>query len=289
MADELIDSFQGRSEIETIAGFAHLLPLRIVAALIGIPREDDELLDAWAEAIAHATDRDAEYRSKAAERAFHELVSYMSKLIARRRGKAGEDLISCLVNAEGSDGTLRLDELIRIAVLLLLAGLETTVNLIGNGILTLLRNPEELERLRNDPFRASTLVEELLRFEPPVHVLYRGTLSDIEVGGAVVPEGSAVQLMLGAANRDPGRFPNADLFLPDRADNQHLGFGSGIHSCFGAPLARLETQIALVAFTRRLISPRLVQDPPPYRFNLTLRGPSELRVAVEGIRPLAVS
>jgi cytochrome P450 len=170
-------------------------------------------------------------------------------------------------------------------MLLLLAGHETTVNLITNGMLTLLRHPDVLERLRREPDLVIGLVEELLRYEPPATVLpNRWALADIDIAGTTIPRGSNVILLLASGNRDPARFRDPERFDPDREDNQHLGFGSGIHHCFGAPLARLEAQIALPALARRLENPRLVQDPPPYRQSATLRGPRHLLVEIDGVR-----
>lgn len=176
-------------------------------------------------------------------------------------------------------------EVLSTAALLLIAGHETTVNLITNGMLTLLRHPEALERLRADARVAVPLVEELLRYEPPVQMLpSRTPITDIEVAGVTIPKGASLWLMLAAGNRDPERFADPDRFDPDRPDNQHLGLGSGIHSCFGAPLARLEAQLALAGLARRLERPRLVEDPPPYRTNAVLRGPRHLRIAIDGVR-----
>jgi cytochrome P450 len=168
----------------------------------------------------------------------------------------------------------------------LVAGHETTVNLIPNGMLTLLRHPEILQRLRNDPLLSVNIVEELLRYEPPVQLVPQRTcIADIEVRGVTIPKGSRIWLVLAAGNRDPQRFQDPERFDPDRRDIQHLGFGSGIHSCFGAPLARLETQIALSELARRLDNPRLVEDPPPYRQNAVLRGARHLNISIDGARP----
>jgi cytochrome P450 len=169
--------------------------------------------------------------------------------------------------------------------LLLLAGHETTVNLITNAMLTLLRHPDVLERLRHEPDRVIGLVEELLRYEPPVQVVpNRWALADIDITGTTIPRGSNVILLPASGNRDPARFRDPERFDPDREDNQHLGFGSGIHHCYGAPLGRLEAQIALPELARRLENPRLVQDPPRYRQSATLRGPRHLCVEIDGVR-----
>jgi cytochrome P450 len=165
--------------------------------------------------------------------------------------------------------------------LLLVAGHETTVNLITNGMLTLLRHPNVLERLRRDEGVVINTVEEVLRYEPPVQFRPRTTLTDVEVAGVSIPKGATVVLLLASGSRDPARFPEPERFVPDRADNEHLGFGSGIHSCIGAPLARVEAQVALSTLARRLVNPHLVSDPPPYREDPSLRGPEHLLVAFD--------
>jgi cytochrome P450 len=175
--------------------------------------------------------------------------------------------------------------LVATSALLLIAGHETTVNLIANGVLTLLRHPAVLERLRREPGLIVGTVEELLRYEPPVQFLPgRTTLEDVPVAGTTIPKGVLVTMALAAGNRDPTRFRDPDRFDPDRRDNAHLGFGSGIHYCFGAPLARVEAQIALTELVRRLEGPRLLIDPPPYRESPVLRGPRELMIEIDGVR-----
>ena len=215
-----------------------------------------------------------------------ELGMYLAGLIEERRKNPGEDMLSQLATADGPDGSMTTMEALSTAALLLIAGHETTVNLITNGMLTLLRHPEVLARLREDPALSVPVVEELLRFEPPVQLIpHRTTLADIEVAGVPIPKGASLWLILASGNQDPKRFPDPDRFDPDREDIQHLGLGSGIHSCFGAPLARQEAQLALSELARRLENPRLLQDPPPYRQNAVLRGPRHLPIACDGIRP----
>jgi cytochrome P450 len=192
-------------------------------------------------------------------------------------------MLSRLANADPARRMEDMD-LMATGVLLLVAGHETTVNLIANGTLTMLRHPHLLARMRDDPSTAPRFVEELLRMEPPVQYLpNRIAMADIEIGGTTIPKGSRVVLLLAAASRDPDRFADPDVFDPDRPDNQHYGFGGGIHYCFGAPLARLEGQLALTAFARRVQNPRLVEDPPPYRPSPVLRGPLHLKVDIDGI------
>jgi len=209
----------------------------------------------------------------------------MAGLVESRRQQPGEDMLSGLATDTGPEGRMTDPYLVATAALLLVAGHETTVNLLGNGMLTLLRHPAMLERLRKAPDLVPATVEELLRYEPPVQFLTnRTTLDEIALAGTTIPKGVLVTLALAAGNRDPARFPDPDRFDPQRPDNQHLGFGSGIHSCFGAPLARMETQIALTELLRRLEQPQLVVDPPPYRPSPLLRGPQQLLIAVDGVR-----
>jgi cytochrome P450 len=209
----------------------------------------------------------------------------MAGLVELRRKQPGDDLLSGMATDTGPEGRMADPYLVATAALLLVAGHETTVNLLGNGMLTPLRHPAILDRLRHEPDLVPATVEELLRYEPPVQFLSgRTTLDEISLAGTTIPRGVLVTLALAAGNRDPARFPDPDRFDPERRDNQHLGFGSGIHSCFGAPLARIEAQIALTELVRRLEQPRLVVDPPPYRPSPVLRGPEHLLIEVDGVR-----
>ncbi|MEU0033855.1 cytochrome P450 [Streptomyces sp. NPDC006333] len=286
----LIDGIGDPERIDLVDQFSYPFPVTVICRLLGVPREDEARFHTWADILAASLDpvpgADAGERAKVANNARTELGMYLAGLIEERRKNPGEDMLSQLATAHGPDGAMTTMEVMSTAALLLIAGHETTVNLITNGMLTLLRNPGVLQRLRADPKLAVPVVEELLRFEPPVQLLpQRSTLADIEVRGVTIPKGSSLWLVLAAGNRDPDRFENPDRFDPDRGDIQHLGFGSGIHSCFGAPLARLEAQLALGELARRLENPRLVEDPPPYRQNAVLRGPRHLSIACDGIRP----
>ncbi len=286
MVADLIDRLADRERIDVVADVSYPFPVTVIADLLGVPREDEPKFHAWAEAIVQSQDRDPREpgkRSETAEKAFQELAGFMFGLISQRKGAPRDDMLSRLVNDDGPDGVMEPHEMITVSVLLLLAGHETTVNLISNGMLTMLRQPHLLQLLRDEPGVAPAFVEEMLRYEPPVHFTFRGALCDLEIGGVTIPKGSAIQLMLASGSRDPRRFEDADTFIARRPNNQHLGFGSGIHACFGAPLARLEGQIALRELARRLVNPRLLADPPPYRFNPTLRGPRELPVAIDGV------
>ncbi|MET9607564.1 cytochrome P450 [Streptomyces sp. NPDC006512] len=278
----------GLDRIDLVDQFAYPFPVTVICRLLGIPPEDEPRFHVWADTLAASLDPDpdadpAQHGKKAMD-ARMELGMYLAGLIEERRKSPGDDMLSHLATADGPDGAMTTMEALSTSALLLIAGHETTVNLITNGMLTLLRHPDVLERLRRDPELAVPIVEELLRYEPPVQLLpQRTTLGEIEVGGVTIPKGASLWLILASGNRDPQRFEHPDRFDPDRGDIQHLGLGSGIHSCFGAPLARLEAQLALSELARRLENPRLLEDPPPYRQNAVLRGPRHLPIACDGI------
>ncbi|MCX5175236.1 cytochrome P450 [Streptomyces virginiae] len=294
IVSDLIDGIVGADSLERIdlvEQFSYPFPVTVICRLLGVPHEDESRFHGWADTLAASLDPDPDVdpgtTSKVAADAQIELGMYLAGLIEERRKNPGEDMLSQLAAVdEEPDGSMSTLEIISTAALLLIAGHETTVNLITNGMLTLLRHPDVLQRLREDPQLSVPIVEELLRYEPPVQLLpRRSALADIEVGGVTIPKGATVSLILASGNRDPKRFESPDRFDPDRKDIQHLGLGSGIHSCFGAPLARVETQLALSELARRLENPRLLEDPPPYRRNAVLRGPRHMPIACDGIRP----
>jgi cytochrome P450 len=291
IAGGLIDNFAGKNEADLVDDFAYPLPVTAICHVLGVPRDDEPRFHQWADVIVEAIDPTAgtiEQRTRKRDQANAEMGQYLNGLADARARQPGDDLISGLLTSTGPHGRMSREDLVINSVLLLVAGHETTVNLITNGMLTLLRHPDVLGRMRHEPDLSITLVEELLRYEPPVHFLpNRVTLADIDIdiAGTTIPAGSLVTLVLAAGSRDPARFPDPDRFDPDRADNQHLGFGSGIHYCFGAPLARVEAQVALPALARRLENPRLVTDPPPYRPNPVLRGPRHLLVEFDAVAP----
>ncbi|MFB6784543.1 cytochrome P450 [Streptomyces sp. NPDC056352] len=279
----LIDDFAGKEQIDVVDDFAYPFPVTVICHLLGVPREDEPRFRLWVDDIINSIDynpkTDPKEKLDKGVQAREELRQYLGGLLEQRHGRPGDDLLSRLANDDGPDGRMTDEEIVSTANLLLIAGHETTVNLITNGMLTLLRHPQVLQRLRDEPDLVVPLVEELLRYEPPVHIIpWRAAYSDITVADTVIPKGSQIMLMLASGNRDPDRFHDPDRFDPDRRDNQHLGFGSGVHLCFGGPLARRETQIALTELVRRLDRPRLVADPPPYRRSPVLRGPIHLHI-----------
>jgi cytochrome P450 len=292
-----IDDFAGKdrsgtTRVDIVDDFAYPFPVTVICRLLGVPREDEPLFQALSDAIIKASDpttggRAERQRRRAAATA--DLGQYFAQLLDARHGQSGDDLLSGLVSRDGPEVPMSPEEVLSNAALLFVAGHETTVNLITNGMLTLLRHPEVLDRLRrgDEPDLATRVVEELLRYEPPVQFLSnsRNTLDDIEIAGTTIPKGSPVTLVLAAGSRDPADVPDPDRFDPDREHNEHMGFGGGVHYCFGAPLARPETRIALNELARRLENPRLVADPPPYRPNPGLRGPRHLLVEFDGVKP----
>ncbi|MCJ2022448.1 cytochrome P450 [Methylobacterium sp. E-065] len=287
LVDALIDKCRGRDRVCLVDDLSYPLPVAVVCELLGVPEADEAQFHAWAIRLATALEPDARH-DEAGRReitaTFDAISGYMRRLIRAKRRHPADDMLSGLAaRGDRKNPAMGDIDLISTAILLLVAGHETTVNLITNGMLTLLRHPEELEKLKADPERAPRVIEEMLRYEPPVHFRTRKTLGAIEVAGTTIPAGSSVVLLFAAGNRDPARFAHPDRFDPDRPDNQHFGFGGGLHYCVGAPLARIEAEIALVALCRRLVAPRLLDDPPPYRPGASLRGPENLAIAIAGI------
>lgn len=280
-----LDQMRGQRQIDFVERFSYPFPVTVICRILGVPREDEPRFHVWASLLVESLAGQTDEQRRQRDQAFIDLNQYMAGLVERRRELPGDDLLSRMATDTDAQGRMAEPYLVATAALLLVAGHETTVNLLGNGMLTLLRHPAMFDRLRNAPDLIPATVEELLRYEPPVQFLpNRTALDEITIAGTTIPKGVLVTLALAAGNRDPARFPDPDRFDPERRDNQHLGFGSGIHICFGAPLARMETQIALQELVRRLEQPRLVVDPPPYRLSPLLRGPEHLLIAVDGVR-----
>ena len=281
IVDRLLDAAVARGELDVIADLAYPLPVTIISEMLGVPAEDHQVFQGWSREMARSLDPDfvlppdvLERRQRASE----EFAEYFRALIAKRRTDLREDLVSALISAEDGGETLSEDELLATCILLLIAGHETTVNLIGNGMLALLRHPDQLALLRDDPSLIKTAVEELLRFDPPVQLTGRTAKEDIPLNEGLLPKGQQAILLLGAANRDPRQFADPDRLDIARAENRHLAFGMGIHFCLGAPLARIEGQIAIGEMARRFGSPELMAVEPEYKENITLRGLASLPV-----------
>jgi cytochrome P450 len=278
---DLLDAALKRGEMDVMEDFAYPLPVTIICDMLGVPVEDNVRFRAWTKEAARSLDpEDLLTPAESAKRqetfdAFH---AYFEDLIAKRRAAPQDDLISALIAVEDEGTRLSHDELISTCILLLIAGHETTVNLIGNGTLQLLRHPDQLRLLRDRPGLLKTAVEELLRFDPPVQLTGRMALEDIPFGDKVLKKGQQAVILVGAANRDPVQFPDPQRLDITREDNRHIAFGMGIHFCLGAPLARVEGQIALGQLVRRTSELAMTVEEPPYKENLVLRGLESLPV-----------
>ena len=282
MVDDLITRAEAVGTMDLIEEFAYPIPVNVICEMLGVPVDDRERFKGWSLDIARGLDSvwlplesEIPKRSGAAR---HAIGDYMRGLIAERRASPRGDLLSALIAAEEAGDKLSEDELIATCILLLIAGHETTVNLIGNGTLALLRHPEELRRLRKTPGLITSAVEELLRYDGPVQRTARITSTEVTIGGRTIPKGEMVMPFIGAADRDPSQFPDPDRLDLGRADNRHIAFGWGIHFCLGAPLARVEGQIAIDTLVRRLPGLALVDAEPEHRQSLTLRGLKALPV-----------
>ena len=252
IADELVDAVEPRGEMEVVDEFAFPLPITVIVELLGIPHGDRDRFREWSAAIVTpAFDPDELARFG---RLIEEFLSYLRGLFAERRAHPGDDLTSALLQTEESGDMLSEEELFSMVVLLIVAGHETTVSLIGNAVLALLRNPDQMARLVQAPELVPEAIEELIRYDGPVErTLNRWAAEDVELGRHTIRRGESVIVIVGSANRDPERFASPDsLDVTKKPDEKHLGFGRGSHYCLGAPLARLEAEVALTTLLRRL-------------------------------------
>ncbi|MFF0457808.1 cytochrome P450 [Nocardia africana] len=276
-------------DVDLIETLAYPLPLTLICELLGVPADAHGHVRVMSASIARGLDPDAlltAAEKNARTAAVHEFDEFFGDLVEQRRRFPGADLITALVHAEDSGVRLSRTELIGTLLILVVAGHETTVNLIGNGVLALIRNPSEFRRLRADPGLASPATDEVLRYDAPVHLTTRTARAEITVGEQTFAAGDAVIVLLGSANRDPAAFDEPDRFdigryLPGRQTARHLSFGLGLHYCLGAPLARLEMRSVLHALAERVAHLTVLEE-PPYRPNVVVRGMSELLVHVEG-------
>jgi cytochrome P450 len=281
LVDGLVERSGGTEPVDVLSGMAEELPVAVIAELLGVPDADRPLLRPWSNAIVKMYEygRTAAVED-AAEHAADQFVTYLRGLAAERRRAPGEDLLSHLVSVRDAEGDrLTEDELVTTCILLLNAGHEATVNVTGNGTLALLRNPDQLRRLREDRSLLPTAIEELMRFDSPLQLFERTATADVEVGGVTVREGQKVAALLGAANRDPAVFADPDTLDVGRTDNPHITFGAGVHFCIGAPLARVELQASFGALLSR--TSRLELGAPARRRpEFVIRGLAELPVVL---------
>ena len=280
IANDLLDRVQARGRMDIIADFAAPLPAIVTAEMLGVPTEDHADLKKWSADFAemlgnfqHNPDRIPRVLEST-----NNLTTYFQAAISKTRQHPREGLIHSFMTAEVDGDRLTDEEIVANSIVTMVGGQETTTNLIGNGLLTLMRNPEQLAQLRGNPSLIPSAVEELLRYESPSQHTGRIAREDVEIGDKQIRKGQAVMAIMAAANRDPERFPNPDQLILDRSDNKHLAFGWSSHFCFGAPLARMEGQIAFETILRRLPNLKAAPGPLTWRNNSGLRGLTALPV-----------
>jgi cytochrome P450 len=279
LAAGLLDQVDGNATFDVLADYAEPIPVSVIAELLGVPEADRHLLRPWSAAIVRMYEYGRPPETEpAAVAAAGEFTTYMRALAADRRATPRDDLVSDLAREAADGQRLSDDELVASAILLLNAGHEASVNAFGNGIVALLRRPDELARLRADPALAETAVEEMVRFDAPLQLFERTAKTDTTVAGVDIPAGGRAAALLGSANRDPAAFPDADRLDVGRTPNNHIGFGAGIHHCLGAPLARMELQITLPMLLERFPTLDLAAE-PQRRPTFVLRGFESVRVS----------
>lgn len=279
---QLIASLKSQTEGDLVLALSGPLPTMVIAEMLGVEPERLDDFKRWSDDVVLGTSRPTDEAVRARVRqSGAALRNYFAQLIERRRTDPGEDVITALVRAEEEHDTLSASEILALAVLLLLAGNETTTNLIGNAVRNLLRHPEELAKVRADRTLVPSLVEEVLRYESPVQLVPRLTTREVELESGKIPAGATVFLLLAAANRDERQFPEPDRFDVTRNPQDHLGFGYGIHYCLGAPLARLEGRIALEQLLFDCSPFTCASEPLPQIASLIVRGVQTLPLRFE--------
>ena len=280
ITDRLLDAVAGKSRFDLIAALGYPLPITIIAEMLGVRPRDMDRYEEWSHALALSVDpmlgHDQIHGIKRAEQ---EAFAYFETIIADRRRRPRDDLVSALLAAEEAGDRLTHQELLSVMLLILVAGNETTRNLIGNGMLALLRNPDQLQRLRNQPELLDSAVDELLRYDSPVQLNGRSALVDLELGGKRIRAGEVVLSLIGAANRDPEVFHDPESLDIGRQEKSHLSFGRGIHYCLGAPLALSEARLAFATILKRFSSIRLALEPRHLK-GVVLRGVEQLWIEV---------
>lgn len=277
--NELLGKVRNTGFMDIISDLAGPLPVIVIAKVLGVPHQDEDRLHHWSNVLSRILDlllSLGEYERM--NRVVLEFQAYLRDLIAERVQKPKADVISALIAAREQGDKLSEDELLATCILLFATGEETTVNTIGNGMLALLRHPDQMEKLKREPTLIQSAVEELLRYDSPVQITGRLALETIEIGGQTIRAGEKILTCLGAANRDPTQFPNPDRLDLTRRENHHLAFGDGIHYCLGAGLARVQGQIAINTLVQQLPNLALHTDKLERRKNIALRGLKSLPV-----------
>jgi pimeloyl-[acyl-carrier protein] synthase len=284
ISTRLLDAFVCGGEGDLHGAYSYPLPALVVGALLGVPEADLDRFKSWARAIVLLVGSGSAAGKLAAraEEHFAEMRAYLGALTHERRRAPGPDLLSAMIHSEGVDARLSEDEVFANATFLMTAGHETATNMLSNGVFSLLRHPDQLERLRRDRSLLDSAVEEILRFESPVQMTSRRAISDGEFAGRTVRAGASLRLFLGAANRDPSRFGDPDRFDVSRVDNRHVAFGFGPHFCLGAALAREELRVALGHLLDRLPGLELTVDEVAWQPTVDFRGPVALPVRWRG-------
>jgi len=282
IVDRMLRPLQRGSEVELMREFANPMPVRIISEMLGVPQELHDTFVNWSRAMAvfRGNPNRTVEEARAAQDALIELTDFFRKTVAERRRNKGNDLISLLIDIEEEGEVLTEEELYAQCIALLFAGHETTRNLIGNGMYTLLQHPQETAELREKPEMIRTAVEEILRYESPVQLTARVLKEDIEVCGQSIPKKGSILCMLGAANRDPKQFKEPNQLNLKRLNNQHLAFSAGPHFCIGSQLARLEGQVALLNLVQRFPEMKLTGPRPEWASTFGFRGLKSLPVII---------
>ncbi len=282
IVDGLLNQVQANGRMDVIRDLAFPLPSTVIAEMLGVPSEDREQFRGWSSDIIGISsmiiDPD---RAVRAQNSILAMMEYFRQIVAQRRKSPRDDLISAMIASEDQGKFLSDEELLSNCVLLLEAGHETTTNLIGNGLLALLRHPDQLRTLRENPSLIGTAIEELLRYDSPVQLTGRIATEDLEIGDKRISQGDTVILLFGAANRDPAQFLDPNILDLYRRENRHLSFGQGIHYCLGSPLARIEGQLAITTVLRQCPGLELTGEPLEWRQAVSLRGLTAFPVMFE--------
>ena len=292
LVNGMLDKAKGKKRIDVVDDYAYPLPVAVICRIMGVPLKDEPHLHAWiADAMAgtelgpDAATEEGKRRKEKGRASRMEFIKYIIGLVESAEKNPTDGMISKLVHDDGPDGRMSPSEIVSNVALIFIAGHDSTVNTISHCVLTFLRNPGTIDLLRRRPELIPRAIEEVLRLQSAVNFWPTWTaLDDIDVYGTTIPKGSPIFFMYGAANRDPEKFREPNKFDLEREEKESLGWGAGIHVCFGGQLARLEVNTAVEVFLRRVENPRLVVDPPPYRRNALFRGPLHLLIDNDGIR-----